>query len=349
MAPLTRLRATEDRVPTDLMKEYYGQRAVEPGTLLIAEGTFISAICGGFPHAPGIWREDQVTAWKQITDEVHRKGSFIYCQLFAMGRAADVETSRREAPSALPIDEGAAVPREMTIGEIKQTIQDFVNASKNAIRAGFDGVEVHLANGYLLDQFLQEVSNKRDDEYGGSIENRSRLPDEVIKAVSAAIGPSRVGLRLSPWSRFQGMGIDNPIPQHTDIITKASKIGIAYIHLIESRVFGSQDGEGSETLDFAYNLWKGPILVGGGYTPQEAQVLVDEKHPDKDILVIFGRHFISNPDLVYRVKQGLALNAHNRDTFYRIQSAVGYLDYPYSARFLDHLESTKSQASSARV
>lgn len=339
MAPLTRCRASHDRVPTPLMKEYYAQRCAVPGTLLISEGTFVSANCGGFPSAPGIWREDQVAAWKTITDEVHSRGCFMFCQLFAMGRAADVEVACTEgaqilAPSAIPIEEGAAVPHAMTIDEIQQTVLDFIQASKNAIRAGFDGVEIHGANGYLLDQFLQDVSNQRHDDYGGSVENRSRLLDEIIRAVVGAIGPNCVGLRLSPWSTFQGMRMDDPIPQFTDVIKKASQSNIAYLHLVEARTSGATDFDADDRLDFAYDLWNGPLLVAGGYTPLEAQKLVDEDYPEKDIIVIFGRLFISNPDLIFRVKEGLKLSPYNRETFYVMQSAVGYLDYPLSKEYL---------------
>ncbi|RMJ07673.1 hypothetical protein BHE90_001101 [Fusarium euwallaceae] len=339
MAPLTRLRATYDRVPTPLMKDYYGQRAGVPGTLIISEGTFIAANCGGFVHGPGIWREDQVAAWKDITDEVHGKGSFIYCQLFAMGRAGDAEVAKKEgftikAPSAIPIESGAAVPEAMTIEEIKQTVKDFVDAAKNAIRAGFDGVEIHGANGYLLDQFIQDTSNQRNDEYGGSIENRSRLLIEVIQAVSETIGPERVGLRLSPWSTFQGMRMQDPIPQFTDIIKKTGPYNIAYLHVVESRISGSEDANGQEGLDFAYDNWNGPLLVAGGYTPEEARKLVDENYPEKDIVVIFGRYFLANPDLVYRIKEGLELNRHDRKSFYVYESPVGYSDYPFSKEWL---------------
>ncbi|KAJ5880750.1 uncharacterized protein N7473_011803 [Penicillium subrubescens] len=339
MAPLTRCRASHERVPTPLMKEYYAQRCAVPGTLIISEGTFVSPNCGGFPSAPGIWREDQVAAWKTITDEVHSRGCFIFCQVFAMGRAADIEVARKEgieivAPSAIPIEEGAAVPRAMTIDEIQQMIRDFVEASKNAIRAGFDGVEIHGANGYLLDQFIQDVSNKRHDEYGGSVENRTRILDEIIKAVVGAIGLKRVGLRLSPWSTFQGMRMDDPIPQFRDVIKKASQSDIAYLHLVESRTSGAMDSDAHDSLDFAYDLWNGPLLVAGGYTPLEAQKLVDESYPEKDIIVIFGRLFISNPDLIFRVKEGLKLSPYNRETFYVMQSAVGYVDYPLSKEYL---------------
>ncbi|KAI1296119.1 FMN-linked oxidoreductase [Xylaria venustula] len=339
MAPLTRLRSSKDRVPTPLMKEYYGQRASVPGTLLISEGTMVSLqACGTFPCAPGLWSQEQIAAWKTITDEVHRKGSFIFAQICAIGRVALPEVVKEEGisivgPSAIPHEEGAPIPRAMTIEEIKQTIQDFATASRNAINAGFDGVELHGANGYLLDQFLQDNSNQRTDEYGGSVENRSRFIDEILTAVTKAIGPERVGLRLSPWSTFQGMRMKDPIPQFSDIIRKADKQKLAYIHLTEARVDGAIDAESGETLDFAYKLWNRPFLVAGGYTPALAKKAVDEEHPDKDVVVIIGRHFISNPDLVYKIKESLALTPYDRDTFYT-STHVGYVDYPFGAEYL---------------
>lgn len=338
MAPLTRLRATDDRIPTPMMKEYYSQRAAVPGTLIIAEGTFISNACGGFSNAPGISREDQVDAWRTITDEVHAKGCFIFSQLFTTGRAADVEVSRKEGidivgPSAIPIDDGAVVPQVMTIEQIKGAVREFVDAAKNAVRAGFDGVEIHGANGFLLDQFIQDVSNKRDDAYGGNIENRSRLLNEVINAVVDAIGAERVGLRLSPWSTYQGMRMEDPIPQFSDVIINASRSGIAFLHLIEARISGADDLETSGSLDFAYKLWNGPLLVAGAYTPSEARRLVDEQYPEKDVVVGFGRYFISNPDLVFKIKEGLELNAYNRQSFYTY-TAEGYVDYPFSKEYL---------------
>ncbi|KAI1199770.1 NADH:flavin oxidoreductase/NADH oxidase family protein-like protein [Nemania serpens] len=342
MAPLTRLRATAEHVPTPSMKEYYGQRASVPGTLIISEGTFVSpSACGGFPGAPGIWNDEQVAAWRAVTDEVHRKGSFIYCQLFAMGRAGDVESARQAGvaivgPSAIPIDASSPIPRAMTIEEIKQTVQDFATASENAIRAGFDGVECHCGNGYLVDQFAQDTSNKRDDEYGGSVENRSRFVDEIMRAMVDAVGSSRVGLRVSPWSSFQGMKMKNPIPQFTDIINKAGQLKLAYLHMVESRISGDGDVGGAETLDFAYNIWNAPLLVAGGYKADNAKRLVDEEHPDKDIVVMMGRHFISNPDLVHRIKGGLKFSAYNRDTFY-MGADVGYVDYPFGAEYLASL------------
>ncbi|TEY48252.1 hypothetical protein BOTCAL_0297g00110 [Botryotinia calthae] len=325
MPSLTRFRATDDRVPTPMMKEYYSQRASVPGTLMIAE--------------------DQIAAWKEITDEVHAKGCFIFCQLFALGRTANVEVAKSEgisivAPSAIPIDENFPTPRAITIQEIEQFVGDFATASENAISAGFDGVECHGANGYLIDQFIQDTSNQRNDAYGGSVENRSRFINEIMKAMVKAVGPERVGLRLSPWSPFQGMRMTDPIPQFMDIIRKASQLNLAYLHLVESRISGGDDYSGSnERLDFAYRLWNGPILVAGGYKPADAQRLVDEENPDKDIVVMFGRYFITNPDLVYRIKKGVALNAYDRKTFYVKNSSVGYVDYPPSLEYLKEQES----------
>jgi NADPH2 dehydrogenase len=341
MPSLTRLRASDDRVPTPLMREYYGQRACVPGTLILTEGTLVSpAASGGFPNAPGIWSPDQIEAWRTVTDDVHDKGCFIFCQLFAFGRAGVAEVFEAEgvkvvAPSALAIDGDSPTPHAMTREEIEGMVRDFAEASRNAVAAGFDGVECHAANGYLLDQFLQDVSNRRDDEYGGSVQNRSRFVADVMEAMVDAVGPKRVGLRLSPWSRFQGMRMADPIPQFQDIITKAARLDLAYLHLVESRVSGADDSTANDKLDFAYGLWKGPLLVAGGYTPAEAKTLVDRHHPDKDIVVMFGRLFIANPDLVYRIREGVELSAYNRQSFYVNKSPVGYVDYPLSKEYLE--------------
>lgn len=340
MAPLTRLRATDDRVPTPLMKDYYSQRAAVPGTLIITEGTVISSSAsGGFANTPGIWTKEQIEAWRTIINEVHRKCCFIFCQLFAMGRAADPEIARAErieivGPSAVPIEQGGPAPRAMTITEIKQSVQDFATAAQNAIDAGFDGVEIHGANGYLIDQFIQDTSNKRQDKFGGSVENRSRFVHDILKAVVEIIGPARVGLRLSPWSGFQGMKMRDPVPQFSDVIIKARHLKLAYLHLVESRISGADDCASSEGLEFAYKLWDRPSLIAGGYGLADAQKLVDENHPEKDIVVIFGRHFIANPDLVHRFWKGLALNSYDRNTFYTSNSPLGYVDYPFSAEYL---------------
>ncbi|KAF2093593.1 FMN-linked oxidoreductase [Rhizodiscina lignyota] len=341
MPGLSRFRGTDDHTATPMMKEYYSQRSQVPGTLIITEAGLISPGSGGYPNAPGIWREDQVAAWKTITDEVHRNGCFIICQIFHIGRAAVPEIAEKEgieivSASAIPYEEGASVPKALTVEEIKQIVRDFVAAAKNAIRAGFDGIELHAGNGYLIDSFIQDVSNIRSDEYGGNVENRSRFIYEVMEAVGRAIGPERVGIRLSPWSTFQGMRMKEPIPQFSDVIRKAKLLGLSYIHLIEPRVSNNVDLEHPvvETLDFAIDLWNGPILLAGGYNPDNAQKTVDEKYPNKDIMVMFGRHFVANPDLVFRIKSSLVLNHYDRSTFYALKNPMGYLDYPFSNEFL---------------
>ena len=343
MAPMTRLRASPERIPTALMKEHYGQRAAIPGILLVSEGTLVSpASAGGFERTPGMWTEEQVAGWRTVTDEVHGHGCAIFCQLFAMGRSATKAVAKAEgvkivAPSALPIDDSGEhpTPAAMTMAEIQQTVADFVTAAQNAIRSGFDGVEIHAGNGYLLDQFLQSNSNHRTDDYGGSVENRSRIVHEILSATVGAIGASRVGLRVSPWSTFQGMRMPDPVPQFSDIIRQAANLGIAFLHLVEPRICGvvEVDTQG-ESLDFAYAAWnsQAPILVAGGFKGDSAQKLVDQDHPDKDIVVVFGRYFISNPDLVLRIRQNIPLAEYDRDTFYT-NNSKGYTDYPFSDAF----------------
>ncbi|KAI1361739.1 hypothetical protein F5Y08DRAFT_12007 [Xylaria arbuscula] len=344
MSPLTRLRASNEHVPLDMVAEYYGQRASVPGTLLISEGTFISPLDGGVPNVPGIYNDQQIEAWKKVTDAVHRQGSYIFCQLWVPGRAATRGFAETEgisiySSSATPLNPGEIAPRELTVDEIQEKIDSHVRAARNAIAAGFDGVELHGANGYLIDQFTQDTCNKRDNMYGGSIENRSRFAVELVTAISEAIGPECVGIRFSPWSTYNGMRMREPVPQFSDLITKLSTLGLAYLHLVEARVAGIDDADTlpgpGETLEFAYEHWKGPLLVGGSFTPDSARRLVDVEFPDRDIIVTFGRRFISTPDLIFRVREGIALNEYDRDTFYAPQEAAGYIDYPFSDEFLE--------------
>ncbi|KAH7131720.1 putative N-ethylmaleimide reductase [Dactylonectria estremocensis] len=339
LCPLTRFRATDGHVPSDLMVEYYSQRGSVSGTLLVAEGTFISVEDGGYANVPGIYNQEQIEAWKKVTDAVHKNGSYMFCQLWALGRAADPEVTAAEGTTiassdALAIDAKSPQPRRLTVDEVKLRIQNYVSAAKNAIAAGFDGVELHGANGYLIDQFLQDCCNQRDDEYGGSIENRSRFALEVVKAVSEAIGAEKTAIRFSPWSTYNGMRMANPISQFSDIIGKLAKLNLAYLHLVESRIAGNADVEADDKLTFAYNLWEGPILVAGGLKPDVARQLVDEEHPQKNIVAMFGRSFISTPDLPFRIAKGLDLNPYIRDTFYTAKSPVGYIDYPFSKEYL---------------
>ncbi|KAI2638446.1 putative N-ethylmaleimide reductase [Xylaria nigripes] len=356
MSPLTRLRASADHVPLDMVVEYYMQRASIPGTLLISEGTFISKADRGVSNAPGIYTEEQIRSWRQVTDAVHLRGSYIFCQLWVPGRATLNEFAESEgisiySSSATPLKSSRVPPRELSLEECEEKIENYVRAATNAIAAGFDGVEIHGANGYLIDQFTQDCCNKRTDRYGGSIENRSRFTVELVTAICKAIGPERVGLRLSPWSTYNEMKMDDPIPQFSDLISKISNLNIAYLHLVESRVKGIDDAEysdSSESLKFAYDLWKGPLLVAGGFTSESARRLVDIEHPDKDIVVTFGRHFLSTPDLPFRLRHDIPLNKYDRNTFYAPGSATGYIDYPFSDEFLDeqtrlsHLKSVLS-------
>lgn len=337
MCPMTRCRTIPGRVPNSLVKEYYGQRACVPGTLIISEGIVASETMGGGYPSPGIWSKEQISAWKEVTEEVHRKGCFIVAQLFGFGRSATEDVTKAEGidlvgPSAIPMGENDPTPRAMTIEEVEQLVEDFAMASRNAIEAGFDGVECHGANGYLLDQFLRDTANQRDDIYGGSIENRSRIVERVLEAMVQAVGADRVGLRLSPFGAFQGMAMVDTIPQHEHLIRKANKMNLMYLSIVEGRISGSIDQEPAGSIEFAYRLWDGPMLVAGAFTSDRARDLVDGAHGDRDVVVLFGRLFVSNPDLVYKIKEGLSLNEYDRSTFYT-QDAHGYLDYPTSKEF----------------
>ncbi|KAI5917476.1 NADPH dehydrogenase [Camillea tinctor] len=340
LAPLTRFRADDKHVPLPFVKDYYAQRGSVPGTLLVSEATLISPQAGGYSSVPGIWSQEQIAAWKQVTKAVHENGSFIFLQLWALGRVAMPEELRKEgfkvkSASAVPAEDGAPVPEAMTQEDIQSFVRDFAQAGRNAIEAGFDGVEIHGANGYLVDQFLHDCSNQRTDDYGGSEVNRSRFAVEVVDALVDAIGAKRVAIRLSPWSDFQGMKIADPIPQFTDIIEKLSQKGLAYLHLVEPRVQGITDIETSATLDFAVKAWNraSPLLLAGGYTPEIARKVVDEERKDQDIVVVFGRYFISTPDLPFRLKHGLPLTPYDRSKFYNTGETSGYIDWPFSEEF----------------
>lgn len=337
LSPLTRYRASDDHVPLDFVQEYYGQRASVPGTLLITEGVFISPEDGGHANAPGIYNQRQIDAWKEITDVVHAKGSYIFCQLSAVGRDVYADVAAAEgikivSSGTIGLDEERR-PTPLSTGEIQARVRDYATAAKNAIAAGFDGVELHGANGWLIDQFLSDRTNNREDEYGGSVENRSRFAVEAVRAVSDAVGPEKTGIRFSPWSIYNNMRMADPVPQFTDVIGKVNQLGIAYVHLIESRVAGPADAEGSESLSFAFEKFDGPILVAGGFTPGLARQVVDQDFPGKDIVVMFGRYFLSTPDLPFRIREGLKPNSYNRETFYVPKTKTGYIDYPFSQEF----------------
>ncbi|CCD22967.1 alkene reductase NDAI_0A08130 [Naumovozyma dairenensis CBS 421] len=355
MPPLTRMRATHPgNVPNkEWAVEYYKQRAQAEGTMLITEGTFISAQAGGYDNAPGIWSQEQMNEWTKIIKGVHDKKSFVWVQLWALGRQSFPDTLARDglrydsASDAVYMDEESKTKAEksnnpqhgLTKDEIKEYIKNYVQAAKNSIACGADGIEIHSANGYLLNQFLDPISNKRtDDEYGGSIENRARFALEVVDAIVDAIGEDKVGIRLSPYGTFGTMsgGADPTLlAQYAYVLgelEKRAKAGkrLAFVHLVEPRVTNPfmTEGEGEYndgTNDFAYSIWKGVIIRAGNLAlhPEVARELVAN---DRTLLG-YGRFFIANPDLVERLAKGLPLNKYNRDTFYAM-TQEGYLDYP---------------------
>jgi 2,4-dienoyl-CoA reductase-like NADH-dependent reductase (Old Yellow Enzyme family) len=282
-------------------------------------------------NVPGIYTSQQMQHWKVITDAVHAKGGIIYTQIWMAGRA-DVVPSFSASAIPLTPEDGSdpLVPRALETSEIPGIVELFRQAAVNAIEAGFDGVEIHGANGYLLDQFLQSNSNKRTDQYGGSVENRARILLEIIESVSNAIGQERVGVRFSPYGGFQEMYDENPVETFS-IITQLIQDRfdkLAYLHFLEPRISGSNDKSevGSETLEPFHKIWKGVFLRAGGHTLESASAAAQANEND---VLVFGRHFISNPDLPLRLQNGWDLNQYQRATFYTVGSPVGYIDYPF--------------------
>ncbi|KAF8962409.1 hypothetical protein BDZ97DRAFT_1662825 [Flammula alnicola] len=331
LSPMTRVRSTKkEHVPINpLMKTYYSQRASRPGSLLITEATCISPQAAGYDKVPGIWSDEQVAAWKEIADSVHANESSIFLQLWALGRTAYPATLREDGfelvgPSPVPTNQDHETPRALTVPEIHEYIQWYAKAAKNAVDgAGFDGVEVHCAYGYLADQFLQDTCNNRTDEYGGSVENRSRFPLEVVDAVVKAVGQEKTGIRISPWSAFQGMRMKDPIPQFTHFVScvKAAHPNMAYLHVIESEVDGTADSN-----DFIRDIWAPkPLISCLGYTRETAI----ERADTKGDLIAFGKLYISNPDLPTRLENDVPLTPYNSKTFYT-PGEVGYTDYAFA-------------------
>lgn len=350
MAPLTRFRADDQHVPIDIVKDYYAQRASTPGTLLIAEATLISPRASGLSNVPGIWSSQQIAAWRSVTDAVHEKRCYIFLQLWALGRRAnpDVLQQTQGGPyrvvsaSAVPVAEGGPAPHALTLEEIQEYVADYASAAKNAIAAGFDGVEIHGANGYLVDQFTQDVCNKRTDVYGGSVEKRARFGLEVTRAVISAVGDSkRVAIRLSPWTDFDGKKMEDPVPQFSHVISELRKLDLAYLHLVESRIAGDVATGAYPTLtrrnDLLIDTWGSqiPIILAGGFTPETAKVATDTMYPDSQMCIAFGRSYISTPDLPFRVHEEIPLNPYDRTAFYTKMSPDGYIDYTYSPKYIE--------------
>lgn len=341
LAPLTRMRSGHNDVPNDLMVEYYSQRASDGG-LLIAEATTVSIRGNGYQGAPGIYADEQIAGWKKVVDAVHAKGAKIFLQLFHAGRQShrDLQPGSDAplAPSAIPFEgmahtrsgwQPTSAPREMSIEEIHVAIDEFRQGAKRALAAGFDGVEIHGANGYLVDQFIQDGANHRVDAYGGSVANRVRFLLEVTQAAASVFGANRVGVRLSPSGSFGGMSDSTPIATFTYAAEQLNVLGLAYLHIIEPRVAGSQvvqEGAPPIASRTLRKVFSGPIIAAGGFDAASAGATIQDGDAD---LIAFGRDFIANPDLPDRIRHNLPLNAYNRDTFYGGDHR-GYTDYPFA-------------------
>ena len=332
MAPLTRCRADDGHVPSDLMAEYYSQRAT--AGLIVAEATMVTEGNSAFWREPGIYSDAQVSGWRKVTDAVHAKGGLIFLQLWHGGRATHPLLNNGQqpvAPSAIAIKgdevhtpEGKkpyVIPRELRDDELPGIVEGFRKAAQNAKAAGFDGVEVHGANGYLLDEFLRDGANKRTGAYGGPIENRARLLLDATDAAISVWGADRVGVRISPLNSFNSMSDSDPVGVTTYVATQLAKRGVAYLHLMRADFFGVQQGD---VVSPARAAFPGVLIGNMGYSPSDAAESVAAGMLDA---VAFGHHYVSNPDLVERVRVGAAFAEPDVSTFYS-QGPAGYTDYP---------------------
>jgi N-ethylmaleimide reductase len=344
MAPLTRSRSIQpDSVPGDLMKEYYEQRATDGG-LIITEATNISLTSRGWLGAPGLYSDEQVEGWKRIVSAVHAKGGHMFAQLWHTGRSSHTAMTGGAMPVSASVDPGywqhpshlVSIPggwvqpsphRALSVAEISGIVQDYRRAGERSMDAGFEGVELHAANGYLVDQFLQDGSNRRTDEYGGSIENRTRLLSEIVTALISVWGADRVGVRIGPNGTWNGMSDSNPKALFSYVAELLNQFGLAYLHIIEPRIAGSDlidADQGPIAAEWLRPIFKGKLISAGGFEPDTAQAAVAAGTLDA---VAFGRYFVSNPDLPRRIKDRLPLAKYDRDTFYTFD-ALGYTDYP---------------------
>jgi N-ethylmaleimide reductase len=339
MAPMTCSRASSGGVPNLLMAEYYGQRS--DAGLIITEGTSPSPNGLGYARIPGIWSKDQVKGWQLVTQAVHARGGTIFVQLMHTGRVGHPLNlppgGEVLAPSAVAVpgeiytdakgNQPYPVPRAMTDAEVRAAIGEYLSAARNAIQAGFDGVELHGANGYLLEQFISPHTNLRTDAWGGSIENRLRMVLEVAKATAGAIGGDRVGLRLSPYGANAGM---TPYPEidetYERLVRELVATGLQYVHLVDHSAMGAPPVPAALKLALR-KAWPRTFILAGGFDRAGAEAALDEGRAD---LVAMGRPFISNPDLVTRLEHGLPLSAPTFATFYT-PGPSGYTDYPKAA------------------
>jgi N-ethylmaleimide reductase len=341
MAPLTRSRSVQpDSVPGDLMRTYYEQRASEGG-LIIGEATNISLTSRGWLGAPGLYSDEQIKGWKAITEAVKAKGGHMFAQLWHTGRSSHVAMTGGAQPVTASVHEsywkdpthlvsipgGWAQPsphRALTVVEIAAIVQDYRKAAERAMDAGFEGVEVHAANGYLMDQFLQNGGNQRTDDYGGSLENRF---SEVVGALISVWGSARVAVRLGPGGTWNGISDSDPVALFSYVAEQLNQFDLAYLHLIEPRVGGSittHPEKGTAAAQQLRPIFKGKLIAAGGFHPDTAEAAIAEGLLDA---VAFGRYFVSNPDLVRRIREHLPLGEYDRDTFYTF-AAQGYTDYP---------------------
>lgn len=337
MAPMTRSRASADHIPTPIMATYYGQRAT--AGMIITEGVAPSPNGVGYARIPGIYSQQQMEAWKPVTTAVHRKGGKIFIQLMHTGRISHPqnmpEGARVFAPSALAATntkmyvDGAGElelpePTEMTEDDIRKTVKEYARAARWSMEAGFDGVEIHGANGYLVEQFLNPNANQREDAYGGTPGNRNRFALEVAEAVVTAIGAPRTGIRLSPNGVFNDVGpFEGQQAQYEHLVRGLDTLEVAYIHLVNHEALGANPLPDAlrDSIRAAYN---GTLILSGGYEATRAEADLSSGHGD---LIAFGRPFISNPDLAERIRQGNALADPDFSTFYT-PGEVGYTDYP---------------------
>ncbi|XWS14362.1 hypothetical protein CRYUN_Cryun35bG0002900 [Craigia yunnanensis] len=325
LAPMSRLRSYKFVAQPHALF-YYSQRTTQGG-FLVGEASGISETAQGCPNTPGIWTEEQVKAWKPIVHAVHEKGGIFFCQLWHAGRASEYYKPIQAKTQIDGITEAAyPAPHRLTIHEITQVVNDFRKAARNAMEAGFDGVEIHGANGYLIDQFLKDQVNDRKDEYGGSLENRCRFPLEVVKAVADEIGADRVGLRLSPFADYNDCGDSNPEALGLYMAESLNKYRILYCHMIEPRMITQFESQKTkESLLPMRKAFKGTFIVAGGYSREDGNEVVARDGAD---LVAFGRLFLANPDLPRRFELNAVLNKYDRNTFYTYDPIVGYTDYP---------------------
>jgi len=346
MAPLTRSRAGQPGdVPTQMNAEYYRQRS--SAALIITEATQISRQAQGYAWTPGIYSQEQIEGWHVVADEVHKAGGQIFMQLWHVGRVShpsfQPDGGLPVAPTTMPVpgktfivdEQGNGVwgeipePQALTIDGIRAIVDDYRRAARNAIEAGMDGVEIHAGNGYLLDQFINSASNQRDDAYGGSIENRSRLLLEVVAAVAAEVGADRTAVRLTPMGRFMGMGDDTPEDTFGYLVNRLNDWSLAYLHLVEPAIVGTVrdeqfDPRWDAIIQQLRTAWHGVLMLAGGYDPVTAARAVSEGRAD---IIAFGRPFLANPDLPRRIREDLPLNPSDPASFFG-GDARGYTDYP---------------------